>query len=81
MSTVQYHYTQAESGKINITEGARILGVTNQRFSRALSKLKIPVERRGNVILFPQRRMGAISRYLNDRKKDAKDGEPKTNGG
>jgi len=66
-------YTQADPVPyLNVSEAARILGVTNQRLSRALTKLKIPVSRKGYSILFPQKRLGAVSRYLAVKKSGAK---------
>lgn len=62
-------YTEAKSiPYLNVSEGARLLGVTHQRFARAITKLKIPVIRKGYSLLFPQQKLGAVGRYLSRKK-------------
>lgn len=66
-------YTQAQPiPYLNVSEGARLLGVTHQRFSRAITKLEIPVIRQGYSLLFPRKKLRAVGRYLTDKKSGAK---------
>ena len=66
-------YTQADPiPYLNVSEAARLLGVTNQRLSRALTKLEVPVQRKGYSLLFPQKKLGAVERYLAGKKSGAK---------
>ena len=69
MKSASYTYTNIEPIQINISEGARALGVSHQRFSRALRALEIPVTRVGNTLLYPKNMTGRVSRFLKDRQK------------
>lgn len=66
-------YTQAEPlPYLNVSEGAKALGVTNQRLSRALKILRVPVIRKGYTVLFPKKKLEEIKRYLVGKKSGAK---------
>lgn len=52
MKNSETDYTEAKKGsQLNIVEAARRAGMSSQRFSRAVRKLKIPITRSGDKII------------------------------